>query len=232
MSIIKEEYRDLPPKGEKLSDVVVLAQAWKKSHTFIRRHNWYADVLELDASTIDLEDYLVRWGAEVSQGEFRPKDLLLVPAPKNARWSFRQNPSIKSLGQLLELTFDDFESSGPSFDDWSPSEAVHTEATGVVSGQTQVVQKLRPLAHLSIRDQTLATAVMMCLAEVVESVQGDSTGTDVLAMRASGVVSYGNRLHCTWAVGADGRSRAQFSWGNSRTYRQYFQDSPYLWMPI
>lgn len=223
MSIIKEEYRDLPPKGEKLSDVVVLAQAWKKSHTFIRRHNWYADVLELDASTIDLEDYLVRWAAEISQGEFRPKDLLLVPAPKNARWSFRPTPSIASLDQLLKLDFDDL-GSEPSFDDWSPNEEALTEDSAVVSGQKQVVQKLRPLAHLSIRDQTLATAVMMCLAEVVESAQGDTTGTDVLAMRASGVVSYGNRLHSTWAVGADGMSRAQFSWGNSRTYRQYFQD--------
>lgn len=68
MSIIKEEYRDLPPKGEKLSDVVVLAQAWKKSHTFIRRHNWYADVLELDASTIDHHlfprQYLKKHGVE------------------------------------------------------------------------------------------------------------------------------------------------------------------------
>ena len=49
MSVVKQEYQDLPPRGEKLADVVVLAQAWKKSHSFIRRHNWYADVLELDA---------------------------------------------------------------------------------------------------------------------------------------------------------------------------------------
>lgn len=60
MTIIKDDYLDLAPHGRSLSDVVVLAQAWKKSHEFIRRHNWYADMLELDSSTVDLEDSLNR----------------------------------------------------------------------------------------------------------------------------------------------------------------------------
>ncbi|WP_341643966.1 reverse transcriptase domain-containing protein [Thauera sp. SDU_THAU2] len=222
MSIIKEEYRDLPPKGDKLCDVVVLAQAWKKSHTYIRRHNWYADVLELDASTIDLENQLKHWAAQVCQADFRPKDLQLVPAPKNAHWWFRPIPTITS-EQLLELNVDDL-GSEPTFDDWTPSEPSLGENPGVQTEQEQPRLKLRPLAHLSIRDQTLATAVMMCLAEAVESAQGDTTGADIGAMRASGVVSYGNRLHCTWVVNAGVRPRAKFSWGNSRTYRQYFQD--------
>jgi hypothetical protein len=81
MTVVKEQYNYLAPHGESLSDVVVLAQAWKKSHTFIRRHNWYADVLELDASTIDLEDRLVRWGEAIRDDGFRPQDLLLVQAP-------------------------------------------------------------------------------------------------------------------------------------------------------
>jgi hypothetical protein len=223
VSVIKQEYQDLPPRGEKLSDVVVLAQAWKKSHTYIRRHNWYADVLELDVSTIDLEDQLVRWATEVCQGDFRPKDLLLVPAPKNARWSFRPADGNASLDRSLDLDFNDL-ASEPSFEEWSPAEPVQTDGPSTASGPKQPPQKLRPLAHLSIRDQTLATAVMMCLAEAVESAQGDTTGADLLAMRASGVVSYGNRLHCTWVVNAGTRPRAQFSWGNSRTYRQYFHD--------
>lgn len=78
--------------------------------------------------------------------------------------------------------------------------------------------------YLSIRDQTLATAVMMCLAEAVETAQGDPTGTDILTAREAGVVSYGNRLHCTWVEKPNGPAQAQFSWGNCRTYRQYFQD--------
>jgi hypothetical protein len=223
VSVVKEEYQDLPPRGEKLCDVVVLAQAWKKSHTYIRRHNWYADVLELDVSTVDLENHLVQWATEVCQAEFRPKDLLLVPAPKNARWWFRPTPTITSLDQLLDLDLNDL-GTEPTFEDWTPSEPSQSDSTDGQSGQAHARLKLRPLAHLSIRDQSLATAVMMCLAEAVESAQGDTTGTDVAAMRASGVVSYGNRLHCTWVTDAGVRSRARFSWGNSRTYRQYFQD--------
>ncbi len=223
MSVVKEEYQDLPPKGEKLCDVVVLAQAWKKSHTYIRRHNWYADVLELDASTIDLESHLVQWGKEVCQAEFRPKDLLLVPAPKNARWWFRPTPTITSLDQLLDLDLNDL-GAEPTFEDWTPSEPDQADLPDVQPGPAHPRLKLRPLAHLSIRDQTLATAVMMCLAEAVESAQGDTTSADIAAMRATGVVSYGNRLHCTWVTNAGVGPRAQFSWGNSRTYRQYFQD--------
>lgn len=33
-----------------------------------------------------------------------------------------------------------------------------------------------------------------------------------------------NRLHCTCDTKPNARPRAKFSWGNSRTYRQYFQD--------
>lgn len=223
MSVVKEKYVELAPRGELLADVVVLAQAWKKTHSYIRRHNWYADVLEMDASTIDLEERLVLWTAEVSQGDFRPADLLLVPAPKNARWAFRSAPTITSVEDLLKLDLDSL-CSDPTFDDWSPCAEGRSEPLKAGEVVTPPVQKLRPLAHLSIRDQTLATAVMMCLAEAVESAQGDTSGADVLAMRAQGVVSYGNRLHCTWDTRPDTRPQARFSWGNSRTYRQYFQD--------
>lgn len=220
MSVVKEEYQDLPPRGEKLCDVVVLAQAWKKSHTYIRRHNWYTDVLELDASTIDLENQLVRWANDVCQTGFRPNDLRLVPAPKNALWTFRQAPS--NGVELLTLDAGTVRPE-PTFDDWAPSKRQKDDQP-LAQADSPELQKLRPLAHLSIRDQSLATAVMMCLAEAVESAQGDTTGADIAAMRASGVVSYGNRLHCTWINDAGVSPRAQVSWGNSRTYRQYFQD--------
>jgi hypothetical protein len=222
MPVMKEQYAALTPRGESLADVVVLAQAWKKSHAFIRRHNWYADVLELDASTIDLEDQLVRWGVAVCEDGFRPQDLLLVPAPKNAKWAFREAPNNGPIDELLNLDLDSL-GPDPTFDDWRPRVPAQDAQgkTGTLAGPTQ---KLRPLAHLTIRDQTLATAVMMCLAEAVESAQGDTTDPDVFAARKAGVVSYGNRLHCSWERSATQRPRAKFSWGNSRTYRQYFQD--------
>jgi hypothetical protein len=222
MSVIKDEYTALAPHGESLADIVVLAQAWKKSHVFIRRHNWYADVLELDASTIDLEARLTEWATAVSDEGFRPRDLLLVPAPKNAKWAFRAAPNISSVDDLLSVDLDSL-GSDPTFDDWSPRPATQG-AQGTADTVAETTQKLRPLAHLTIRDQALATAVMMCLAESVESAQGDTTDTDALTARAAGVVSYGNRLHCTWVQSNGERPRARFSWGNSRTYRQYFQD--------
>lgn len=221
MSVIRDEYLELAPQGRYLSDVVVLSQAWKKSHTFIRRHNWYADVLELDSSTIDLEQRLVRWSAEIGRADFKPNELLLVPAPKNARWEFRPKPQAPKLEDILNVDIDEL-GSEPTFNDWYPKPKPVEATSHPVN--TTIQQKLRPLAHLSIRDQTLATAVMMCLAEAIETAQGDPTEKDVLNTRERGVVSYGNRLHCRWVETPNARARAHFSWGNSRTYRQYFQD--------
>lgn len=219
MSIVRDEYRELAPKGTYLSDVVVLSQAWKKSHAFIRRHNWYADVLDLDISTVDLEDRLRAWAADVERRDFAPAPLLLVPAPKSAKWEFPDRPRLETVHDILDTNLDVL-GDEPAFDDWRP----RLTATSAQSG-TALTQKLRPLAHLTIRDQTLATAVMMSLAEVVESAQGDSGERDVLKARERGTVSYGNRLHCRWEAALQGRSsQAHFSWGNGRTYRQYFQD--------
>jgi hypothetical protein len=218
MSVIQEKYQVLPPSGESLSDVVVLAQAWKKSHTFIRRHNWYADVLELDSSTVDLEQRLSQWKVNIQNPSFSPDELSLVPAPKNGKWHFRQAPELSGEA-LLDVNLDDL-GSEPSFDDWRPVPAKSGLADDIAAAE----QKLRPLAHVSIRDQTLATAVMMCLAEVVETAQGDPSERDVSTARERGIVSYGNRLQCRWVDKPNGAKRAQFSWGNSRTYRQYFED--------
>lgn len=79
---------------------------------------------------------------------------------------------------------------------------------------------LRPLAHVSIRDQTLAVGFMMCLADYVETLQGDPR-LPLQEARRLGVVSYGNRLFCD----TDPSTRTlQFRWGNSGVYRKYFQD--------
>ena len=88
MSIIQTKYQQLAPRGEFLTDAVVLAQAWKKAHTYIRRHNWYADVLELDCSVIDLERQLAEWAEAIASDAFKPKPMMLVPVPKSARWDF------------------------------------------------------------------------------------------------------------------------------------------------
>lgn len=185
MSIVREKYLNLAPRAEYLHDIVVLAQAWKKSHTYIRRHNWYADTLELDCSAVDLDNKLGEWAAALLQGDYQPKPSCVVPAPKNAPWVFSESlpggwgPKVGSAGSVL-----------------------------------------RPLAHLGIREQTVATALMLCLADCIETAQGNPAETPEQAV-VNGVYSYGNRLYCNWS--SEG-NRARFSWGNSNTYSRYFQD--------
>lgn len=175
-------YGQLTPDHHYLSDSAVLVQAWKKAHTYIRPHNWYADSLELDSSALQLRDLLKRWSAILRGGayrRFKPDPMRLVPAPKSGMWDLQ--------------------------DGWRPS--VEDDEL-----------KLRPLAHLSIRDQTLAMAFLLCLADIVETAQGDPD-TRIAAATKHRVVSYGHRLVSSWRD-----NRASFRWGNAKLYRQYFTD--------
>jgi hypothetical protein len=189
MTLVRDKYRSLAPRAEYLHDVVVLSQAWKKAHTYIRRHNWYADTLELDCSAVDLESKLREWSELLKEGDgFSPTPACLVPAPKNGPWIF--SPDLPG--------------------GWGPRP----------SGDEQPGPVLRPLAHLGIREQTISTAVMLCLADCIESAQGNPAASPEEAA-ARGVYSYGNRLYCRWT---DGDRRARFAWGNSTTYSRFFQD--------
>jgi hypothetical protein len=191
MSLIQEKYRFLAPRLEYLSDPVVLSLAWKKASAYVRRHNWYADTLELDSSGLDLEGLTQAWSAELASGAFEPGLARLVPAPKNGRWGFH-----------------------PDFPGgWGP---VPTE--GNKAGTEQV--PLRPLAHLGVREQTAAAGVMLCLADCIESAQGNPAVASVEA-QAKGVFSYGNRLYCQWSP--DDKI-ARFAWGSADTYSRYYQD--------
>lgn len=187
MTLVRDKYQTLAPRIRFLSDVVVLAQAWKKAHAYIRRHNWYADTLELDCSAIDLDCNLARWSDEIKGGSFHPSPAWLVPAPKNGTWGFG---------------------------------AGYSGGWGAALGEDEIRPVLRPLAHLGIREQTVSTAAMLCLADCVESEQGPTSLSAEEAL-AAGVFSYGNRLYCRWA---DEGRRAHFSWGNATTYSRYFQD--------
>lgn len=75
MNLIHAKYQQLAPKGDYLNDVDVLTQAWKKTHTAIRRHNWYADVLGEGCSS---EILRVLKNSEMRQfGEYRTRCLVL-----------------------------------------------------------------------------------------------------------------------------------------------------------
>lgn len=185
MKLIKEKYRCLKPSIDYLTDEVVMAQAWKKTHGYIRTFNWYADTLALDVSALGIEENAKSW-AKLLKEERPLYPLELVPAAKSESW-------------LID------------------EEGWHL-------AKKREVQKipLRPLAHLTIRDQTWASAAMLCLADAVESAQGDCShkrdGAEGALRR--GVYSYGNRLLCDWKT----PDKAWFRWGNSETYRKFYTD--------
>jgi hypothetical protein len=186
MGIVNPKYKQLKPEFNYLADEVILAQAWKKSHSYIRSHSWYADTLELDSSAVNLEKNLKYLSQELLDLSYRPIEMKMVLAPKTDHW-----------------TFFDLEGNGEW--EWGPKPG---------EDGTPKIKELRPLAHINIRDQTVATAIMLCLADAVETAQG-STEPE----KGHKVWSYGNRLFCDW-----NDKQAKFRWGNSSTYSKYFQD--------
>lgn len=95
----------------------------------------------------------------------------------------------------------------PGGDCWEPFERAQNEAS------------LRPLAHVQLRDQVVATALMLCLANRVETRQGDPRESVREKVSRRNVISYGNRLFCD-NDGGELRHR----WGSAKLYRAYFQD--------
>jgi len=174
----------LTPSFELLCKDYVLIQAWKKTASYIRSHNWFSDILALDLAEIDIPKFLDRLANRLAA----PKDwqtapIRMVPAPKSQPWKLNRNGK------------------------WKP---------------TQKPYRLRPLAHLALQDQVAATAVMLCLADDVETCQRDSR-LKVSAKTPSRErpISYGNRLFCDKDRDTN---HLRHRWGSTELYRRYFQD--------
>ncbi len=204
MTLLAPKYQNLLPTEDYLTDKVVLAQAWKKAHEYIRSTNWYADTFELDRSAIDLDAQLDKWIEELQVETFTFDPLRLVPAPKSERWYFKKINRVEdfSLDSLLEANGD--------------QDCSHTWRPDI--DKQEESKSLRPLAHVTIRDQSLMTALMMCLANKVETLQC-ATSTELTKVHKRKLVNYGNRLYCTF-----NDDEANFSWGNGITYSKYFTD--------
>ena len=152
----------LDPNFASLSKEYVLIQAWKKTSSYIRSHNSFADTLALDQATVNLPEFLERIRNRLKVREkWKKKPLRIVPAPKSQAWHVGK-------------------------EGWRPEEAAIP---------------LRPLSHVDLEEQVVATALMLCLADRVETKQGDPrTAVDTLEARRK-VISYGNRLFCV--IGGD-----------------------------
>ncbi len=90
---------------------------------------------------------------------------------------------------------------------------------GVWKPKCESAIPLRPLAHVTLRDQVMATAVMLCLADRVETEQGDPRLSIAKAEGRKKISSYGNRLFCKQRG-----EMLQHSWGSKKLYRSYFKD--------
>jgi len=172
------------PNLDLLTQDYVLVQAWKKTATHIRQHNWYSDTLELDRAAVNLPQFLSELAEQLkSPEEWRNDPLRIVPAPKTQRWRVTKEKH------------------------WEPVDVGKTAS------------KLRPLAHVTLKDQVVATAIMLCLADRVETAQGDPRSPLLVAEDRKHVISYGNRLFCD----TDGEV-LRHRWGSGKLYRSYYQD--------
>lgn len=173
----------LEPHLDLLQEEYVLVQAWKKTASYIRYHNWFSDVLALDCTAVNLPAFLGEIRERLrSSNHWENDSLRIVPAPKSQHWRIRA-------------------------DVWEPLEKGKTAA------------RLRPLAYVSFADQVLATALMLCLADRVETMQGNPLEPICDLQSRKRVISYGNRLFCD-AIHGELRHR----WGSSKLYRAYYQD--------
>ena len=190
--MLDKNYENLQLTDAYLTDTLLMALAWKKSHDYIRSTSWYADQFELDMSSLNLAIMCDEWTESIQKGVLSFQALQLVPAPKSQEWLFTE---VKN----------SFESeSSPFCVMWEPKESEKLQ--------------LRPLAHIGIREQSIMTLVMMCLANLVEAKQGDPA-TKYEEVHDKKVVSYGNRLYCTYKDG-----KAEHSYGATTTYSKYFVD--------
>jgi hypothetical protein len=82
-----------------------------------------------------------------------------------------------------------------------------------------ISSKIRPLAHVDLQDQVVATALMMCLANRVETLLGDPRLSPIDKIHRNGILAYGHRLFCDQKEG-----KLHHRWGSTKLYRQYFKD--------
>ena len=173
----------LKPRLELLHEEYVLVQAWKKTASYIRYHNWFSDTLALDLAAVNLPTFLGELRERLRFSEaWRNDRLRIVPAPKSERWR------VQEMG-------------------WKPIQ------------ERGVSARIRPLAYASLADQVVATALMLCLADRVETRQGDPRQSVRDQGSRTDVVSYGNRLFCD-SIG----EKLVHRWGSAKLYRGYFQD--------
>ena len=101
----------------------------------------------------------------------------------------------------------------------APKSQMWQLADGMWKPKGSVQNRIRPLAHVSLSDQVVATAMLLCLADRVERSMGDPLLSVDQNKNRNKVLAYGHRLLCD-SVEGDLRHR----WGSSKLYRLFFRD--------
>lgn len=86
--------------------------------------------------------------------------------------------------------------------------------------EDNVDNKMRPLAHVDLQDQVVATAIMLCLANRIESAMGNPCLSTEIKENRKKILAYGHRLFCD----QNSDENLCHRWGSSKIYRQYYQD--------
>ncbi len=173
----------LKPQLDLLGNEYLLVQAWKKTASYIRYHNWFSDTLELDKVAVNLPNFINELQSRLSSAENWQNDpLRIILAPKSQRW-------------ILDNQ------------EWKPENDDDDKVT------------VRPLAHVKLTDQVIGTALMLCLADRVETIQGDPRERISNLTSRKKIISYGNRLFCDKK-----NEKLYHRWGSAKLYRAYYQD--------
>ncbi|GHW67036.1 hypothetical protein VCSRO103_2068 [Vibrio cholerae] len=210
MPSIAKKYEQLVLDDDYLTDSLLMTLAWKKSHQYIRTANWYADNFELDLSALSLLESAQQWCNDLQQDDLAFKPLELVPAPKQHNWEFKKT----GFGSEECLTW---QPKNEALDEYNQNSEEFKKNT---EKPADIAFSLRPLAHMPIREQSMMTLLMMCIANQVETRQGDPS-TELKLVHEKKVVSYGNRLYCRY----DEQGNAEHSYGGTTTYSKFFVDN-------
>lgn len=210
MPSIAKKYEQLVLDDDYLTDSLLMTLAWKKSHQYIRTANWYADNFELDLSALSLLESAQQWCNDLQKDDLAFKPLELVPAPKQHNWEFKK----AGFGSKECLTWQPI---NEALDGYNQNA---DEIKKITEKPADIAFSLRPLAHMPIREQSMMTLLMMCIANQVESRQGDPS-TELELVHEKKVVSYGNRLYCRY----DEQGNAEHSYGGTTTYSKFFVDN-------
>ena len=213
MPRIAKKYEQLALTDDYLTDSLLMALAWKKSHHYIRTTNWYADNFELDLSALSLSTKSEKWCREISLDRLNFTELELVPAPKQHNWGFHKDKPDSVVSEECLYWY-------PNNKELEEFNRKPSQIKKILKKPDEVQLQLRPLAHIPIREQSMMTLLMMCLANEVETQQGDPS-TKFELVHEKGIVNYGNRLYCRY----DDDGKAEHSYGATTIYSKFFVDN-------